>query len=420
MEVEKLKSLINVKLLKIKRISKKKSDNNFKSKLLDISTLKKKAGLRLDFIKGINDNEKTSFSYNSVKFLPKRLSKINFEQSSFPIITKSSSPRITSNPQINTDEKFDSIIKNLRPETDRINDLKGIKFKNEYLKKYDSNLEKYIKLRNKCDNMNEFNKFKYEKYIEKIISFLKLQPFLLFNSIINLEKEENRTLISSLEEFERFIYKIFNIFINEINSKTENNHNISKINHELENEYNINITEIERLKEIVNSEKIKKLYSNMEKVEETIGRAKLKYLSDKNDYIILINELTKEIKDLCVLLNKNKEYHDKFIQAEIKIKEMEIEQKKMKNEYIDEINKLNEKNFIANVYIEKLNQKIESLNYEIKETKKVEKKIIGYQIQIKHLKEYNNQTLENYLMMKEDFESYIHLKNNKRNKQKIY
>ena len=158
----------------------------------------------------------------------------------------------------------------------------------------------------------------------------------------------------------------------------------------------------------------------MEKVEETIGRAKMKYLSDKNDYIILINELTKEIKDLCVLLNKNKEYHDKFIQAEIKIKEMEIEQKKMKNEYIDEINKLNEKNFIANVYIEKLNQKIESLNHEIKETKKVEKKIIGYQIQIKHLKEYNNQTLENYLMMKEDFESYIHLKNNKRNKQKIY
>ena len=77
----------------------------------------------------------------------------------------------------------------------------------------------------------------------------------------------------------------------------------------------------------------------MEKVEETIGRAKLKYLSDKNDYIILINELTKEIKDLCILLNKNKEYHDKFIQAEIKIKEMEIEQKKMKNEYIDEINK---------------------------------------------------------------------------------
>ena len=158
----------------------------------------------------------------------------------------------------------------------------------------------------------------------------------------------------------------------------------------------------------------------MEKVEETIGKAKMKYLSDKNDYIILINELTKEIKDLCILLNKNKEYHDKFIQAEIKIKEMELKQKKMKNEYIVEINKKKKKNFIANVYIEKLNQKIESLNYEIKETKKVEKKIIGYQIQIKHLKEYNNQTLENYLMMKEDFESYIHLKNNKRNKQKIY
>ena len=227
-------------------------------------------------------------------------------------------------------------------------------------------------------------------------------------------------MISTLEEFERFIYKLFNIFIYEINSKVEKNNNISKVNRDLENENNINITEIERLKEIVNSEKIKKLYSNMEKVEDIIGKEKQKYLNDKNDYIILINQLTNEIKDLYKLLNKNKEYHDKYIQADIKIKEMEKELKKMNFNYLDEINKLNEKNFIANVYIEQLNQKIESLNNEIKENKKLEKKIIEYQIKIKHLEANKNQTLENYLMMKEDFESYIYLKNNKTNEQKIY
>ena len=424
MDIEKLKSLINVKILKIKRINKKNLDEKKKSKITDMSsTFRKKEELKLDkleFIKGINENEKNFFSYNSVKFMPKRLSKKNLEQPSYPIITKSFSPKITNKYSFNSNERFNNIINNLRPETDRINDLKGIKFKNEYIKKFDLNLEKYKKLQNKCDNIMEINKFKYKKYMEKIINFLKIQPLLLFNSIINLEKEENRTLISTLEEFERFIYKLFNIFIYEINSKVEKNNNISKVNRDLENENNINITEIERLKEIVNSEKIKKLYSNMEKVEDIIGKEKQKYLNDKNDYIILINQLTNEIKDLYKLLNKNKEYHDKYIQAEIKIKEMEKEQKKMNFNYLDEINKLNEKNFIANVYIEQLNQKIESLNNEIKENKKLEKKIIEYQIKIKHLEANKNQTLENYLMMKEDFESYIYLKNNKTNEQKIY
>ena len=70
-------------------------------------------------------------------------------------------------------------------------------------------------------------------------------------------------------------------------------------------------------------------------------------------------------------------------------------------------------NFIANVYIEKLNQQIEELNNEIDELKKAEKGIINYKIQIKNLEAYNQKIFENYLMTKEELESYIYLKVNK-------
>jgi hypothetical protein len=232
-------------------------------------------------------------------------------------------------------------------------------------------------------------------------------------SLINLEKEESRDFISNIEKYNYFINKLFNLLINEINSKAENNNNISKLKRDLETENLINSTEIKRLKGIVNNPKIKKLYSNMQKVEEQIGKARLKFLKDKNDYILIINDLTKEIQNLYKLLNKNKEYYNKFIQSEIKVKSFDTELKNLKSKYSYDTDKLNEKNFIAKVYIEKLNQQIEELNNEINELKKVEKGIINYKIQIKNLEAYNQKIFENYLMTKEELDSYIYLKTKK-------
>ena len=64
------------------------------------------------------------------------------------------------------------------------------------------------------------------------------------------------------------------------------------------------------------------------------------------------------------------------------------------------------------IYILKLNLKIEELSSEISELKKVEKGIINYKIQIKNLEAYNIKIFENYLMIKEELDSYIYLRNN--------
>ena len=420
MEIKNLKHLLKVKLLKIKKIS---DDNleDIKSQILNISSpQQKKSQLKLDFIKDVNNKEKSLLSYNSVKFIPKRLSKINFEEPFCPIISSSLSPKITNNYQINFSEKFNNVIKKLKPDSskkfdlDRKSDFKDIKFKNEFLIRFDSLIFDFEKLKMKSENISEINKYKYYKYWEKAINCFRSQTSFLFNnSIINLEKEESRDLISNIEKYNYFINKLFSLLIYEINSKSENNNHISKIKRDLETENFINNTEIKRLKGIVNNQKIKKLYSNMQKAEEQIGKAKLKFLKDKNDYILLINELTQEIKNLYQLLNKNKEYYNKSIQAEIKIKALDTELKDLKSKYTHDTDKLNEKNFIANIYIEKLNQKIEELNNEISELKKVEKGIINYKIQIKNLEAYNLKIFENYLMIKEELDSYIYLRTNR-------
>ena len=420
MEIKNLKHLLKVKLLKIKQIS---NDNieNIKSQILNVSSpQQKKSELKLDFIKDANNKEKSLLSYKSVKFLPKRLSQINFEEPFSPIISSNVSTKITNNYQINFSEKFNNVIKKLRPDSgkkfdlDRIPDFMDIKFKNEYRIKFDMLIFNFEKLKTKSDNINEINKYKYYKYWEKAINCLRNQvSFLFSNSIINLEKEDSRELISNIEKYNYFINKLFNLLINELNSKAENNNHISKIKSDLETENFINNTEIKRLKGIVNNPKIKKLYSNKQKVEEQIGKARLKFLKDKNDYILIINDLTKEIQNLYKLLNKNKEYYNKFIQSEIKVKSLDNELKDLKSKYSYDTDKLNEKNFIAKVYIEKLNQQIEELNNEIDELKKVEKGIINYKIQIKNLEAYNQKIFENYLMTKEELDSYIYLKVNK-------
>ena len=420
MEIKNLKHLLKVKLLKIKKIN---DDNleDIKSQILNISSpQQKKSQLKLDFIKDINNKEKSLLSYNSVKFIPKRLSKINFEEPFCPIISSSLSPKITNNYQINFSQKFNNVIKKLKPdsgkkfELNRISDFKDIKFKNEYLIKFDTLIFNFEKLKMKSENINEINKYKYYKYWENAINCFRDQTSFLFNnSIISLVKEESRELISNIEKYNYFINKLFNLLIYEINSKSENNNHISKIKRDLETENFINNTEIKRLKGIVNNQKIKKLYSNKQKAEEQIGKEKLKFLKNKNDYILLINELTQEINNLYKLLNKNKEYYNKYIQDEIKIKALDLEIKELKSKYTHDTVKLNEKKLISNIYIEKLNQTIEELNNEISELKKVEKGTINYKIQIKNLETHTQKIFENYLMIKEELDSYIYLKTNR-------
>ena len=97
------------------------------------------------------------------------------------IITQDKTPKITNKYSFNSNERFNNIINNLRPETDRINDLKGIKFKNEYINKslndiYENLKDLNDKLYSKIDSFKNFiwadNKKDYDIIMSKDENYL--------------------------------------------------------------------------------------------------------------------------------------------------------------------------------------------------------------------------------------------------------
>ena len=418
MEIENLKRLIKIKLLKTKNLDETKF-KKIKPQSLNIITHEhQKPFHKFDYIKEINDKEKLIKSYRSLKKIPKRIKKINFEEKNNSNIFNTSSPKTTINYKLNLNDKFDNIINRLKSDYNESLNLKNIpnyqsiKFKNKYIAKFGLFSEHYEKFKLKFENISDLNKNNFDKNIEKIITCIKNQSSLLFNSIIDLEKDEIQELITNMDEYNTSIYKLFNIFLYEINTKTENNNIFSRINRDFETEINLNNLEIEKLKSIVNNQKIKKLYANKEKAEEQIEQAKFEFLKEKNDYKIIIFELTKEIQNLYKMLNKNKEYYDFFIKDEEIIKQQKIEIKEMKKKHFEEINLLKGEILNDKNVINELNKKIEELNIEIKESEKKEKININHKIQIKNLISQNMKILENYLMVKEELNSFLYIRNN--------
>ena len=293
-----------------------------------------------------------------------------------------------------------------------LTNFKGTKFKNKFIFKFGLIEENYTKLKLKSDNISEFNKNNFDKYVKKIISCIKNQTSLLFNSIIDYEKNEIQELITNLEEYSSYIIKLFNILLNEVNSKTENNNSVSKLNRDFETEINMNSIEIEKINRIVNDPKLKQIFSTKEKAEKQIEKIKFDFLKEKNEYKIIINDLTKEIKNLYKMLNKNKEYYDLFLKDESKIKEQKNEIRELKKKHLEETDLLKGEILNDKNVMDELNKKIEELNNEIKEKEKIEKININHKIQMKNLQLQNMKICENYLMVKEDLESFLYIRNN--------
>lgn len=415
MEILSPKKYMKVKLLKIKSYNNCNQEEIKSQSFNLLSPQQQILNLKLDSLKDVYNRDKSILSYKSLRYIPKKLSQINFEELPNSMMDNISSTKITNNFQINFNSKFNRLIKRLKPESGHNLKLKqnlnftGIKFRNEYQVKYDSIIDEFKKLKMKSENISEINKYNYSDYWEKVQNCLKNHSFLLFGSIKNFEKEESKALILNIEEYNLNINKILSILLSELNEKTENYYNIVKINRDLENEINRNNIEIKRLKKLLNNPKIKKLYSNKHMAEQHIEKVRLSFLKEKNDHIILINELKKEIKNLYKFLNKNREYYEKYIQDELEIKEMKSEKKETKSKYKKEIMKLNEQIKFDKIDIDNLNEKIEELNIGIKEKQNDEQNRLNYRLQIKNLERQNMKLYENYLMVKEELNSYLYL-----------
>ena len=165
MEIENIKRLIKIKLLKTKNINESKI-KDIKSQSLNILTPEnKKVFNKIDFIKEINAKEKHIKSFRSLKKIPKRIKKINFEEKNNSNIFNTSSPKTTSNYKVNLNDKFDEVINRLRSDSNHtflnlknMPNFQSIKFKNKYIVKFGQIADGFEKFKNKYENINDIIK----------------------------------------------------------------------------------------------------------------------------------------------------------------------------------------------------------------------------------------------------------------------
>ena len=183
-----------------------------------------------------------------------------------------------------------------------------------------------------------------------------------------------------------------------------------KINYDYELKINTQMKQIDDIKQYLDKYISKKIKGEKSK-ENTIKNIKAKFLQKENEYLMHNFQLKDEIFSLVKLLDKNKSYFDKYIQAK-----KEINDNKKNNDILRlELNKeLQDKNLeyaLEKDQKEELIIKLDELNESIKELKEerdYNKRIeIENNAQILKMKIVLNEKNEHLMMMNEELEHYI-------------
>ena len=387
--------------------------------------------------KKINKNNSLSF-----KYLPKRLIKNKDNNTPHQILSHSMllSPIITThNSKINFEqnEKKHKIIKKILlsskinfssfedfGEITNLKNVKNMKLRNEYNFKFGNIINNFKKFKKSSDLISHMNKNNYLEYNEKILEFFYNQSDLIFNSLFNLEQEGEKNikmeinnftknLLITTEELNRHINKLINLLLNELNASVNNNIKISKINTNLEIKNNYTNSKLESLNKIMENPELNERILYIKEVENKLKKAKMKFTKKENDYIILINDLKGQIKNLNSLLDKNKEYYEKYKESCLLMEQNQKEKLEIKKHYRNEIKNIKIKDSLDKYDFNNLNEKLkESEKFiQIMKEKKLEynKKEVGFRMKIKEMEKMISQKNENLLMLNEELNTYIYL-----------
>ena len=256
------------------------------------------------------------------------------------------------------------------------------------------------------------------------MKFFYNQSYLILNSLFNLEQEEEKNikieinnftknLLITTEELNRYINKLINLLLNELNASINNNIKISKINTNLEIKNNYTNSKLESLNKIMENPELNERILYIKEVENKLKKAKMKFTKKENDYIILINDLKGQIKNLNSLLDKNKEYYEKYKESCLLMEQNQKEKLEIKKHYRNEIKNIKIKDSLDKYDFNNLNEKLkESEKFiQIMKEKKLEynKKEVGFRMKIKEMETMISQKNENLLMLNEELNTYIYL-----------
>lgn len=291
-----------------------------------------------------------------------------------------------------------------------INENDQLAFKSKYMIKIIQIMDKYLKTRNNYieyiseDRKNEIEDYynNLKNYNNEFINFIfddlgKNLDFFLWKKLI----------IYILERIKNHFNILENIFI-ELLERINKNNMLNKKNIAL----NYSNLKVQKMNNILNEN-----YKSMTERDKIFKLKKFNSFNSKNNnenmYTLEFIKLNSEIKDLTLLLEKNKEYYIKYKEL---AKELEN-----KNLYIKKLNQslnqvtldLNIKNEILidsqNNYEEKISKLKNEINNNIKNLESCQKISIDEKTKIKKLQIIQETLNERLIMLNEEMQSWIYL-----------
>ena len=443
-------------------ITSKNNNNNIQNIKFDTSENQSKTP---SYFSSPNSTQRKLFSLSLLKYKPKRLIQFKGINIPLPSLGKASLDYSkTFNIEKTIDEKnktivtFDSdmrhILKNNNNDLNKIiKNENTIEFKNKYILKFAEYSDAFSKLSPLNNIIDDTRKIEFKDLYGKIAKSLELQSQLLLDDIqpefrngktgnknnifINpystattsssLSKEgvfsnnkinnnfnvndKIKQIIFLISDYNNYIIKFLYLLNKEIKESKRNYMKLLKINYDYELKINNQSKQLDDIKYYFEKYNIsKKIYG--EKVKEnTIKNIKTKFLKKENEYLMHNFQLRDEIFSLVKLLDKNKDYFDKYKDAKKEINDNKKNAELLKLEFNKELQDKKLEYALEKDQKEELSVKLDELKETIKELKEEndsnKRQEIENNAQILKLKIVLGEKNEHLMMMNEELEQYI-------------
>ncbi len=264
--------------------------------------------------------------------------------------------------------------------------------------------------RNKSNN-DLINLFTYTSNNLNTYSNLNNTGMTSTNMSSSNNNKNMKKLIIFWSEFIVLINKLLSQIFKELSICKKENTNLKKKSYGDELKLNNKINELDDLKKYINRFDINmKINHQIQKAKE-IKELKEEFKKKENEYMLLIYKLEEEIKNLTLLLEKNKSYYDQYKNISKEIDKNKRQCEILKIKFNKELQDNNIKILIEKDYQDELKININELKEEINEMKKekeVSKKVkIELQAKIKKLEMIITEKEENILMLYQELEYYM-------------
>ena len=325
------------------------------------------------------------------------------------------------------------------------NDKRMMSFKTQQVKFFLKISNDYIILKKFVNFFGEKNKINLHSYLDQLSNFMKIQKNILFidnknydflENKENYENEElnkdnkisksgnkkkvnvvehklhnlfdNKTMLKFMNinsEYNTTLIKCFDLIFNELKDLKEKNMEITKINYE--NDILLRKKNKE-LAQYINSNKLIKKY--FDKYKKKDGIFQKKNNKKENEYILDNYRLNYEMKDLLLLLNRNRDYYEKYKEIEKREKINTSENNYIKAHLTNEIAK-KDAQFQNEIEMNNdLNEEIIKLEGIISDLKEKNEKLkleeVQFNSKLQRLYNIINERNEIINMMNEELNSY--------------